>query len=184
MTDKTGSVLTNTQRQFLRGESDVEETGARARALRARIRQRIRAGLEDFQLLFQKLPRDDRRQVFESIPPKDQREWISSMIAFAFSETDSGEFAELIENSILQALSNKGYPEAEVDLFLDIDREPVWLEDVVQMVERGEKLDRKAIARLVFHKEELTEEQEERLRQSGGQRLSDLLDDELTDESR
>ena len=177
MTDNTGSILTNTQREFLRGETEEEKTGARARALRARIRQRIRAGLEDFRLLFQKLPKDDRRQVFNSMSPGERRDWISSMIAFASSGIDSGEFMELVETGVTEALAEEGYPDADISVFIHINRNPISMDEIVRTIERGEELDRAAEVRLAFHSDELTEEHKERLRQGGHEQILEIIDD-------
>jgi len=49
MSDRPASLLTNTQRDYLRGEE--KENKSHERALRSRLRRRVRAGFQDLKLL-------------------------------------------------------------------------------------------------------------------------------------
>jgi len=65
------SILTPTQRAYLRGETD--HSGGGERALRSRIRRRVQYGLDDFHLLTEFLGESDRDKIFTSLPD----EWTS-----------------------------------------------------------------------------------------------------------
>lgn len=62
-------ILSSADREYLRGERDL--SGSAERNTRQRIRERIQAGLADFELLWSLLPDHDLEQVFY---PDDSRE--------------------------------------------------------------------------------------------------------------
>lgn len=62
--DRDRGILTETDRKFLRGESDIEPQSHGERRARARIRKRLRNAIYDLSLLFVHLEERDRKQVF------------------------------------------------------------------------------------------------------------------------
>ena len=63
--EKTAALLTPAHREYLRGERTPPNESAE-RALRSRIRARIKAGIEDFHLIWKHLSAKDSEQVFDS----------------------------------------------------------------------------------------------------------------------
>ena len=68
---KPGAVLTPSQREYLRGESDIESQTDRERMTRARIRERIRAAIADFSLLLEATDPDELHQALDLIEQKE-----------------------------------------------------------------------------------------------------------------
>ena len=64
-------ILTETEREFLRGEK--EYAGAKSESNKMRnIRERVFQSLTDFELLANELPEDDRRKIFERLADESE----------------------------------------------------------------------------------------------------------------
>lgn len=70
--DKTGAVLTPSQRDFLKGEDDSELSDAAARMTKKRIRDRLRASIFDLELVASTLPLGD---IDKALSEPDESEW-------------------------------------------------------------------------------------------------------------
>jgi hypothetical protein len=70
---KKASLLSNHHRELLMGEKDIQRPSDE-RSIRSTMRQRIRAGMADFTLLFELLPPADREKTFrgERAPSKGE----------------------------------------------------------------------------------------------------------------
>lgn len=104
--DRPAALLTQAQREYLRGEKDYRP--AAERGVRSRIRERARGALFDLQLLFESLDEEDLRKVFQ--PPEGG---------------DSGDVATAIENTLgllyLGSLELEGAPfAADFEQMLEI----------------------------------------------------------------
>lgn len=86
----TGSgILTGDQRQYLRGQSEIEPGSSRERNMRRRIRQRVRNAVLDFGILNRHLDQEDLAQaleVDESYPtrkePEEMRKELRRVLGF------------------------------------------------------------------------------------------------------
>ncbi|HMB51303.1 MAG TPA: hypothetical protein VKM69_11655 [Natronoarchaeum rubrum] len=83
--DRDRGVLTPADRGYLLGETEMSHEQSKRNA-EARIRNRIREGIVDFDLLVHSLDRKDRRQVFESATDDDETfvDGVTAMLSFAY----------------------------------------------------------------------------------------------------
>jgi len=158
--DSPTAVLTKGQREYLKGEKEP----AQERTLRARIRDRIEAGLSDFGLLTTNLSADDRSQLREATSGQLLGERVSLTVAFLFQLIDDAEkFEFLVERGILTGLAEAGERGAEVDVSIDI-RYADDLDQLVEKVDRGADLTEREFTKLAFaSSEEFTDKQIETL---------------------
>jgi hypothetical protein len=63
--DRGSAALTPAQREYLRGESDIENNSSRERAIRARLRERLRYSILDLALVQNSIEPDDLEGAFE-----------------------------------------------------------------------------------------------------------------------
>lgn len=66
MYEKPSALLTKTHREYLRGEREYDRKN-QERDLRSTIRERVRAGILDFILLYENLDNDDRDKIFQPL---------------------------------------------------------------------------------------------------------------------
>lgn len=66
MYEKPPAVLTKAHREYLLGDREYDRKN-QERALRSSIRERVRAGILDFVLLYEYLEKEDRDQIFEPL---------------------------------------------------------------------------------------------------------------------
>jgi len=76
-------MLGQTQREFLRGEGP-EPRSSHGRTVRTRIRERVRAGLYDFELLSQDLSDRDIEQIAGSFEDPQLRQVLEETVAFLY----------------------------------------------------------------------------------------------------
>jgi len=96
-TDRTSSLLTKSQREFLRGESDLGDRGKRA--AKTRIRNRFAAGLEDATLLVRYDEPDD---LVKSLDRDELEAGLRSLIALSYrlAQRQGLDFSTLVETGI------------------------------------------------------------------------------------
>ena len=85
--DRERGFLSKRDRQYLRGESDIDPTSAQARNVRRVIRERTRNAFVDFTLVMNELRDTDREQIFD---PDDEvtdafDKGVADAIAFIFA---------------------------------------------------------------------------------------------------
>lgn len=117
--ERPRGILTKEDRRFLRGEKDVDEQTRRD--TRYRIRERVKNSLEDFSLLVEALPDEDRGTIFEGLedrgfPP------VHDAIVFFYSglENAGGNFEDVLAASIKRA-EMLDDPERIIDVSVDIE---------------------------------------------------------------
>jgi len=82
--DRDRGVLTPADRAYLLGETEMSHEQSKRNA-EARIRNRIREGIVDFDLLVHSLDRKDRRQIFESTADDETFvDGVTAMLSFAY----------------------------------------------------------------------------------------------------
>ncbi|SNZ06535.1 hypothetical protein SAMN06269185_1203 [Natronoarchaeum philippinense] len=82
--DRDRGILTPADRAYLLGEAEMSHEQSKRNA-EARIRDRIREGIVDFDLLVHSLDRRDRRQVFERATDEETfLDGITAMLSFAY----------------------------------------------------------------------------------------------------
>lgn len=136
MPPQVGAILTPSQREYLRDKSDIEEESDRERMTRSRIRSRIRAGVQDFALVLERLDLEDVKKALET-PAQDEiavEDGLTSMIAlvYLFYEehgkpswgTTEDLFAKRIEIAIETALNQVGESATTIDVNIEVDRGP------------------------------------------------------------
>lgn len=69
--DAMDRILTETEREFLRGEKEYASEKTESNKLR-NIRERVFQSLTDFELLANELPEDDRRKIFERLSEESE----------------------------------------------------------------------------------------------------------------
>jgi len=87
MTDRDRGVLTEADREYLRGEKELSE-GSEFNTKR-RIRRRVKNALLDFSILFDHLDQEERRKIFTSAEEEREPfiEALSAFFAFVYRET-------------------------------------------------------------------------------------------------
>lgn len=120
--DQTGGLLTPPQREYLRGEADIDPDSTHERVTRSRIRDRLRAGLStDFALLGESLREDDREQVLENLGV-DVTHSLVEMVSWIHqaAETTGLDSERIFEEGIERGESRLGNEEitAEVEIEL------------------------------------------------------------------
>lgn len=129
------ALLTPTNREYLRGEKELD--GAAERALRSRIRKRIQAGLRDFSIILDRLADDDLDKVFsESVETRGGSQMpisdtISRVIAVLYlglprgdddpRKPDDDPVATVIATGIERALTRRGGAVASVSVEVDVE---------------------------------------------------------------
>lgn len=73
--DRDRGILSERDRKFLRGDSDVEPKSDRERKVREDIRGRIFHGMVDFSLIFRCLEERDREQIFDFSDRTEKEAW-------------------------------------------------------------------------------------------------------------
>lgn len=147
------SLLTNTQRRYLQGNADELSSDAE-RMKRSRIRKRIRAGIEDFDIVFKYLEDRDREQItefnhrLELIPEANQEdelhdsqvfaEGLMSMVAFAAQcAEDMGVKPESLFEASLHRYAERTPEIDAMEIDVSVDRRTVDL-----FANIGDRLDR------------------------------------------
>lgn len=179
MPPQVGAILTPSQREYLRGKSDIEEESDRERMTRSRIRSRIRAGVQDFALVLERLDLEDIKKAFET-PAQDEVEveyGLESMIALVYLfymdidkpgwVASEDLFEKRIESAIVLALNQVGESANNVDVGIEVARgDP--LDDLLgkgiqelsltelDQLHRAKKIDREAYVDEIIRRREGT----------------------------
>lgn len=100
-------ILNERERQYLRGEMDIEPKSANERAIRSSIRQHLRDSVLDFNLIFDELEERDASQLFER-----DRTALASFISiqafvYEFAERFDWDFEELLTMAIEDVYTNR-----------------------------------------------------------------------------
>jgi len=128
--DDIGAVLTPRQRDYLKGEEDDLSDGA-GRALKARMRKRIRASLEDFYLLDATLSETERDKILdvESARRDDLLDGMVSAISLFYEihEREKLDFEDTVSRAVGHVYSRglrSPDPQVVEDVTLNIDLAP------------------------------------------------------------
>jgi hypothetical protein len=143
--DRPRGILSPADRAFLLGEADMSHDQSKRNAA-ARVRERVRDGIEDFTFLAHGLDASDRRQVFEkSVDDQGFVDGLSAMLSFAYlGSKESGlTFDHLLEPAIRK--SEEVYAAevlgttATVEVTLDVDvRYGTEVDDVSDVITAGD----------------------------------------------
>jgi len=144
-TDRPRGVLSRADREYLLGETEMTHEQSERNA-EARIRERVRDAVLDFNLLVHTLAAKDRRQVFEkSIDDREFVEGLTAMLSFAYMGLkESGvEFDHVLVPAIRK--SEEVYAadalgsSVDVEVTFDVEtRVRTALDDVTARIEAGE----------------------------------------------
>lgn len=148
--DRPDAMLTQRERRYLAGESDIEPKSQEERGIRQAIRDRVRESILDFRILREQLEERDREKIFSKtvgvgtnpeefyertssspaeIPPGEVGEidpgWVTGsatdMIAFLYLQIDNPRtFSSKVEEAISRAARSAGY-DARVDVDIDLE---------------------------------------------------------------
>lgn len=140
--DAPAAVLTTSQREYVLGENDY--TGNQARAIESRIRNRLKAALYDFELIWRALPDEEIRKMLserdEEIPPYSalaswlyrlQPENTSVVPDFVEDEEDTSEdydyraqwTAREVSKGITKAIEHREEVAATVRTSIEVERD-------------------------------------------------------------
>lgn len=132
--DRGRGVLNQRQREYLLGESDIEEKSPAERAIRQDIRENLRNAIMDFPILLNELEDRDLDRAFHPNTPK--RRWsdkvtnsVSSLVGIAYL-SDEAVFETKAKQGIAAAERRKGW-EVEVHLEFSVDR----TDELAQLIE-------------------------------------------------
>lgn len=137
---KQGPLLTTRQYEWLEKLDSVDLDDAAERTLRSRLRDRIRHVIAGFELVFDKLPEEDREQLFEPKKSGDESghpEQFANMmrgapalIALLYDctlKTEYAEFEPMLENAMHRVANRRRWEveqvEFSVDFTTDVDFE-------------------------------------------------------------
>jgi len=153
---ETNGMLTDADRRYLRGEEQVANESTE-NAKRHRIRDRIRNTILDFSVAHGGLERNDVGMIYDADEKDELRDAMIDALAFLYHGSD--EFDEMIEEGIDRAVREYTEFEApDISVYLYIDRDPVYIDDVIEMIESDEELPPKAEARAFTFDRPLDEE--------------------------
>lgn len=148
ITEQSSALLTNKQREYLLGVSDIEPKSAEDRAMRARIRNRVLAGVRDMRLLLYQL---EDRDCGDAVWNKPTFEGVrSDAIGFLlrlFPDEELREFdrkEDIFEIELASALRSyyrrNGIEVEDIDVSIDVEfgreAEEVKTEDLGDLSER------------------------------------------------
>ncbi|RKD98354.1 hypothetical protein [Halopiger aswanensis] len=159
--DRDRGVLSPADRAYLLGEREMSHDQSKRNA-EARIRNRIRAGVLDFDLFLHTLPEKDRRQVFEGVATGEDEELragLRSMLAFAYLglEERGVDFAAVLEPAVRSCeeyLAATDDEAVSVDVTFDVETTvESSLSDVVARLEAGEPVTPRELFTLVMEGE-------------------------------
>lgn len=183
--ERPPGLLTYDDREYLLGEKDVE--GTAETQLRQRLRDRVRAGLLDFELLLYLLNEQDIRTIFDGItePPWRHSSDVSEVyrgsrntLAFVYygiDECTHASFENLLETAIEDAggrssKSKEGphekVPNATVNIDVDWSVLGINVEHALEKLREGEPLTEQELGGLV-RSGELEDDDWERLKNLG-----------------
>ena len=152
--DRPRGVLSQRDREYLVGESDIEPKTQSERNVRGTIRERVKNALLDFTLLLHHLPPRDRKQIFDS-PDRGVRTGIADALGFLYHETEPTRhnFERLLQMGIdhgeTAALAREGYstPARNFRDYYNVDLQveqvsgtvnpPGTLKEIGKEIERG-----------------------------------------------
>ena len=151
--DRPRGVLSQRDREYLVGESDIEPKTQSERNVRGTIRERVKNALLDFTLLLSHLPPRDRRQIFDS-SDREMKIGIAYTLGFLYHETEPTRynFEDLLQLGIdheeVAALRREGYSlEARMfrdryDVDLQVERvsgveNPFALQKIGEEIQKG-----------------------------------------------
>lgn len=120
------AILTPAQREYLLGKRETTDSGERA--IKSRIRKRLRTALVDINTLVRNLDPEDRKTALKDIT--DIQDYVIAAIGFFYlvlddvddsPSTDSA-FAILAEKGIEAALVRDGVSVNDVEITVEVDR--------------------------------------------------------------
>jgi len=141
--------LTEQDREYLKDNLDITE-GSEYNT-RRRIRERARQGFLDYQLLFDELSEDDRREIFEGeldvTVNRSFRKALAATLAFIFlgargspylrgSRHVDDPWMEVLTTAIRKAGIKRGYHVSDVNF--DVDATAVHVDRAKEKLKRGE----------------------------------------------
>jgi len=163
MSDKIpGALLTPSMREFY--QENPEETGSKARSVRQRTRDRFCAGIQDIIILSLKLRDDDRRAIINNFDNSLLSEAIRNFITIFAQEMDIQHFESIFETGIRDALNKEGYQAAEVNVTIDVERDSLSFDKILDRIESGEGLNNTEVNFLLsIDSDQITDQQAQRL---------------------
>jgi len=155
-TERKNALLTQGQREYLRGEKEFKNEQSE-RDIRYEIRERIKDGLLDFELLADELEPRDRKQIFKDVrpaalrgdehvnvdemPQRDEMEGLVHTVAFLYLAARDADlpFEKVVELGISEANFERPFVPSDVEVRID-ERVEFDYEEIFDKVERGERL--------------------------------------------
>jgi len=132
------SILTNKQREYLLGQSDIEERTRSERAIRRRIRDRVAVAFADLWILSRHLEERDRVMVIETLQEEDELYLANSAMrgiglifelllnpeaGYGTDHPSAERRLEMMVNSgVRQAFAQHGMSVENVDVDITVDR--------------------------------------------------------------
>lgn len=198
--DRPRGVLTQADREFLRGKKEFASKQSR-RDARYRIRQRIRHAILDFSVILYHLGKRDRRQIFDeysdNTPDRDPSNLsldevrglventmfasgVSDTIAFLYLGIGDVNlsFEPVLESAIEAAEEERGYVLENVSVDITVSRTRPDTEQLRQKLESGEGLTEDELKALIRSGEfEFTESSLDEIFQQFSQILSEDIEE-------
>ena len=155
-TNRENALLTRGQREYLRGEKEFENEQSE-RDIRYEIRERIKNGLLDFELLADELEPRDRKQIFKDVrpaalrgdehvnvdemPQMDEMEGLVHTVAFLYLAARDADlpFEKVIELGISEANFERPFVPSDVEVRID-ERVEFDYDEIFGKIERGRRL--------------------------------------------
>jgi hypothetical protein len=154
--ERKTALLTRRQREYLRSEKEFE-SGQSERDMRYKIRERIKNGLLDFELLADELEPRDRKQIFKDVrtaalrgdehvnvdemPQRDEVEGLVHTVAFLYLAARDADlpFEKVIELGISEANFERPFVPSDVEVRID-ERVEFDYDEIFGKIERGERI--------------------------------------------
>ena len=180
--ERPSALLSSKQREYLRGEADIEPGTSTEHAMRRRIRERVYHGLLDGQLVFDSLSRRGQDLIFnawkspqffpedaDSIREGVAREsveferYATGLLAFLYAgltgrpgNAAPSEFGEILSLAIQQVTDRRG--EIITEFEFTVETQPFEADDALNRFKSGEEVSVNEIA-LLLKRDQITSEE-------------------------
>ena len=136
-----GRILSEGEYEYLRGEAEVENGGARERTIRNRIRNHIKQTVKEFRVVHDTVEGRDKEQVYDEIDPSSETEYLYrnftdadettleqglvAMVSFVYEACQNSdlEFETVVERAIDEHHQNDTTVTLEVNDLSEVDVE-------------------------------------------------------------
>lgn len=186
MGDNTAAILTPTQREYLTNNGHQDTPDAAERAMRSRIRDRVKQGVKDFSILFEHWPEEEREKVFFREFDGEVEAGTVDLLALLYGELKvTGRFKNLLLRGVTKAERRAaGTDQIRVKTNFEVEEvERVDVDRAVRKYLRGDLRDmtegeKSALLRTLYESGAVSAEEAQASKESWEQQLRRQLEED------